>query len=362
MSQKSLRVGIIGCGQIAQESHIPALRRSKGVEIVALCDRSEDLARKVAQKFGISRYYSDSAEMLKKEELNVVNICTPPRTHPPLSIQAVEAGCHVLVEKPMALSVKECDQMIAASKSNRGNLGVVHNELFKPVVMKTKSIVRKGTIGDLTGIAIQYSKGKDDDWVMNEEHWCHKLPGGIFGDMLPHIIYLAIEFLGKLGPVAVHTRKVSSYDWMHVDELYIILKARNGMGTVISSCNWPKGTAIIDIFGTKMNLRLDIYNAVLTKYARWGSNRPWRALDNVSQSFQQVACTVSTASKKIMGRYHGGDYICIQKFIESIRNNTQPPVTAEEGKEVIRVFEKITSQIDSKLEKDGAIWKPRNDI
>lgn len=345
MSQKSLRVGIVGCGQVAQESHIPALRRSKGAEIAAVCDKNEELARRVARKVGINRYYSDFTKMLGTEELNVITICTPPRVHPSLSIQAAEAGCHVLVEKPMALTVEECDRMVTAAKNNRVSLGVVHNELFKPVVVRAKSVVEKGTIGDLLGIAVQFCRGKDDDWIRDKEHWCHKLPGGIFADMLPHIIYLAIGFLGELEPVVVHTRKFGSYDWMQVDEVYLIIKGRNGVGTVISSCNWSKGTAIIDIFGTKMNLHVDIYDAVLTKYGRWGSNRPSRALDSISQGWQQVACTVSTATKKILGRYHTGDYICIQKFIESIHNGTQPPVTGEEGGEVVQVFEKIVNQI-----------------
>ena len=212
MSKKSLRVGIVGCGQIAQESHIPAVRKSKNAQIVAVCDKNEEQARKVAQRFSVSRYYADFAEMLEKEKLNMVNICTPPKMHPSLSIQAAEAGCHVLMEKPMALTARECDEMVTAAKKNRVSLGVVHNELFKPVVVAARSIVRDGGIGDLTGIAIQYSRGKDDDWIVDKDHWCHKLPGGIFGDMLPHIIYLAIEFLGELEPVAVYTRKFGSYD------------------------------------------------------------------------------------------------------------------------------------------------------
>lgn len=102
----------------------------------------------------------------------------------------------------------------------------------------------------------------------------------------------------------------------------------------------------MDIFGTKVNLHIDIYNAVLTRYGRWGSGRPSRAIENISQSLQQVFCILSTATKKVLGRYHTGDYICIQKFIESICNNTLPPVTGEDGWEVMRVFEKIVDKIE----------------
>ena len=346
MGEKSLRVGIVGCGQIARESHIPALRKSKGVEIVAVCDTNKDLAIRVANKLKISRAYDNFTEMLRNEQPDVVNICTPPNTHSSLCIQAAEAGCHILVEKPMAPTAGDCEEMITAARNNQVSLGVVHNELFKPVVVAAISIVRRGDIGDLTGIAIQFSRGKDDDWIVNKDHWCHKLPGGIFCDMLPHTIYLALELLGGLEPVAVETRKFGGYGWMQIDELYMILKGANGLGTVISSCNWPKETAIMDIFGTKISLHVDIYNAVLTKYGRWGSSRPSRAIENISQSLQQVVCILSTATKKVLGRYHTGDYIYIHKFIESIRNDTLPPVTGEDGREVMRVFEKIVDKIE----------------
>ena len=346
MGEKSLRVGIVGCGQIARESHIPALRKSKGVEIVAVCDTNKDLAIRVANKLKISRAYDNFTEMLRNEQPDVVNICTPPNTHSSLCIQAAEAGCHILVEKPMAPTAGDCEEMITAARNNQVSLGVVHNELFKPVVVAAISIVRRGDIGDLTGIAIQFSRGKDDDWIVNKDHWCHKLPGGIFCDILPHTIYLALELLGGLEPVAVETKKFGSYEWMQMDELYMILKGANGLGTVISSCNWPKETAIIDIFGTKVNLHIDIYNAVLTRYGHWGSGRPSRAIENISQSLQQVFCILSTATKKVLGRYHTGDYICIHKFIESIRNDTLPPVTGEDGREVMRVFEKIVDKIE----------------
>ena len=351
MGEKLLRVGIVGCGQIAQESHIPALRKSKGVEIAAVCDTDENLARRIASKYKINRAYADFNKMLINEQLDVVNICTPPNTHSSLCIQAAEAGCHVLVEKPMALTAMECDQIITAAKNNHVSLGVVHNELLKPVVSAATSIVRDGGVGDLTGVAIQFSREKDDEWIVNKDHWCHKLPGGIFCDILPHAIYLALEFLGQLEPVAVEARKLGDYSWMQIDELYIILKGTNGLGTVISSCNWPKETAIIDIFGTKMILHVDIYNAVLTKYGRWGSGRPARAIENISQGLQQVFCILYTATKKVLGRYHTGDYICVQKFIECIRNNTLPPITGEDGREVMRVFDKIVD----KIEKPGPI-------
>src|SRR4030042_206900 len=99
---RPLRVGIVGCGFIAQTQHIPSLLKIKDVEIAAICDMNEDLAKRVAERFHIDRYYTDFSEMLERERVKMVDICTSPQTHVALSLQAMKGGCHVLMEKPIA--------------------------------------------------------------------------------------------------------------------------------------------------------------------------------------------------------------------------------------------------------------------
>lgn len=352
MSKEPLRVGIVGCGAVAQEWHIPALRKSQHTEIVALCDINEDLARSVAKKLNINQYYRDFAEMVKREELNLVHICTPPRSHAALSISAMEAGCHVLVEKPMAISYREADEMLVASKRNRVKLCVAHNKLFQLMMMKAKSLVDECFIGDLTGLDYRDGWPRDNDTLVNRYSWHHELPGGVFCEILPHPIYLATAFLGTLEPAIVYTKKLGSYDWMVADEVRIILEGENGMATITASCNWPKGAATLDIFGTKRNLQVDIHSGVLTSYGAGGESRLWRALDNLSQGYQRFACTASAVFNTALGKHHSGHDILIWRFVEAIREDMQPPVTGEEGREVVRVLEKITSQIESAAEKD----------
>lgn len=346
-TKEPLRVGIVGCGEVAvvRYGHIPSLLKIEDARIAAVCDKNEDLARGMAKRFHINRYYADLSEMLEKEGLDMVDICTPPNIHATLSIQAIEAGCHVLVEKPMAFSVKEADEMMAASKRNHVKLCVVHNKLFEPVLMKARAMVNEGSIGDLVGIDIK-DLSEAVALIANKDHWCHKLPGGILGEALPHPIYLAVAFLGNLEPVAVHTRKFSSYDWVVADEIRMILEGEKGVGAITFSCNSPKkDKVIIDIFGTERNLRIDLFNSVMTSYGVGGSSRPSRGLENLSQTFQLLTSTASAVVNVISGRFHCGHRTLIQRFIESIQNDTEPPVTMEEGREVVRVLEKITAQI-----------------
>lgn len=346
-ASKSLRVGIAGCGHVAQRWHIPPLLKMKGVRMVAVCDTNENLAKRTAESFRIKGYYADLSQMLKGENLDMVDICTSPKTHAILSIMAMEAGCHVLVEKMFATSTKEADEIIKASEENEAKLCVAHNKLFQPMVMRARSMTNGGVIGDLTGIDIVDAWPKENAEFTNKDHWVHKLPGGVFGEILPHPIYLAMSFLGKLEPVAVYARKLSSYEWVVADELRVILEGEKGTGMITASCNWPKGGATLDVFGTRRNLHVDLHSGVLTNFGTGGEGRPWRALDNLSQGYQLLACTTYAALNTLLGRQHSGHHTLIEKFVESIRNNTKPPVTGEEGKEVVRVLERITAQMNT---------------
>jgi len=113
---KKLKVGIVGCGFIANHRHIPAfLKLKNNVELRAMCDINEALANSVAKKCGVSNHYSSLRSMLKNEDLDIIDICTPPSIHMQVAVEATEFGCHVLMEKPMALKVSDCDLMIKAA-------------------------------------------------------------------------------------------------------------------------------------------------------------------------------------------------------------------------------------------------------
>ncbi|MFC1847865.1 Gfo/Idh/MocA family protein [Chloroflexota bacterium] len=349
-SNEPLKVGVVGCGRVtlANWGHIPSLSKVKKAKISAVCDMNENVAKTVAEKFHINRYYTDFSAMLKKEKLDIVDICTQPSTHHALSIEAMEAGCHVLVEKLMAMNSVEADEMIEAAAENNVKLCVVHNKLFKPLIMKARALVSQGDIGDLTGMDLRDAWSVNGEEAMNipdKDHWYHKLPAGALGEMLPHPIYLAMAFLGSLQPVAVYAKKIGDYEWLAADELRVILDGENGIGTITTSCNWARGEATIDLFGTKRNLHVSVHSGILMKYGYGKENYFWRALDNLGQSYQQLACTASTVANTRLGRLHSGHRVLIERFIESVQNDTRPPVTGKEGKEVVRVLEIIDDRM-----------------
>ncbi len=125
---RTLRVGIIGTGGIASGAHIPGYQRTPGVELYAACDVVEERAQAMAEKFSIPHVFTDYEQMLKLPELDVVSVCTPPFAHKDATIAALQAGKHVLCEKPMALNGREAQEMVdawhAARRTHRNKFSV----------------------------------------------------------------------------------------------------------------------------------------------------------------------------------------------------------------------------------------------
>jgi predicted dehydrogenase len=154
-----------------------------------------------------------------------------------------------------------------------------------------------------------------------------------------------MAFLGHLEPVAVYARKLGNYDWVVADELRVIMESENGIATVTSSCNSPIDVIVLVFFGTKMNLVIEISDSILFTYPSSRLSRP--ISEDFRRAFQHVSNGVWRTFNWISRRYYSGHYTLIRRFTESIQNATESPVTMEEGREVIRVYEKIAAQIDS---------------
>src|SRR6266702_1766218 len=105
-----IKVGVIGTGFIATQKHLPAWQKlASAAKITALCDVNLERGQEIARRFDVPRVYPDLQSMLLSERLDVVDICTPPKTHSLLAVEALQSGAHVLIEKPMAVTVEECD-------------------------------------------------------------------------------------------------------------------------------------------------------------------------------------------------------------------------------------------------------------
>lgn len=347
-----IKVGVVGCGFVASKWHIPSfLRLKKSAVIQAVCDLNQPLVTSVAKKFNIPKAYSNISEMLRKEHLDIVDICTPPQVHAPLAIEALEKGCHVLLEKPMALKVSDCDQMINVSKKYGLKLCVVHNEIFRPPLLKARELVKKGDIGKL--IAMQWCRlTHRTEYMSSKNHWVHKLPGGVLGETGPHAVYTSLAFLKSIKNVDIYAKKTLEYPWVPYDYFHIVLEGENAISTIIISHSSDNYVAEVSVFGTKGILKMDLQSMLLTRYELNETklvSLALSSLNTVAQTIKGVTLNAAKAMfvKNTLTRARGHDVV-IEKFVNSVINDQQPPVTAEDGRETVRVMEIIVKNFHQK--------------
>jgi predicted dehydrogenase len=347
-----LKVGVVGCGFIAKKEHIPGfLRLKRDVIISVVCDVNQSLATSVAKEFGIPRAYSNLSEMFRKENLDIVDICTPPQTHAPLAIEAMEKGCHVLVEKPMALKVSDCDQMNNVAQKCGLKLCIVHNEIFRPPLLKAKQLVAKGDIGKLTGM--RWCRLTHRRVYMSlKNHWVHRLPGGVLEETGPHAIYTSLVFLKNVKNVDICAKKTLEYPWVPYDYLNIVLEGENITSSIVISHSNDCFVADVDLFGTKGILKMDLQSMILARYELNETKLVPLALSSLNAAAQTIKGVTLNAAKVMFARNTltraRGHAVVIEKFVDSVINDQQPPVTGEEGRETVRVMEIVVKKLHQK--------------
>ena len=341
-----LKVGVVGCGFIAKKRHIPAfLRLKKNVTLSAVCDLNQELANDAAKQFGIQNVYSSLSDMLSKEHLDIVDVCTPPKIHTPVALEAMESGCNVLLEKPMAPSLKDCDRMVEASHKHGVRLSVVHNQNFYPPFLKAQKLVESGAIGKLLGMRVLILTTRDE-YIAHENHWIHKLPGGAIGETGPHAVYMSLAFLKNVKDVNVYARKQSDYPWVSYDDYRIELVGENITSSIQVSHAGDCNASEVDFFGTKGVINIDLQSMLLTRYMRKHLKPLSVASSSLSVAGQTITGVVSNVFRVILGRSMLGHDIMIEKFVESIINDKPVPVTPEEGRETIRVIDMIVNRLE----------------
>lgn len=152
MKDGKLQIGIIGCGGIARQKHLPSLKKlTEKCELTAFCDIDEERARKAAKEYGTSgaKVYTDYRELLKEDEIDVVHVLTPNVLHAPITIAAFAAGKHVMCEKPMAHNADDAQKMMDAWKKSGKQFTIGYQNRFRPEIQMLRKMVDHGELGKI---------------------------------------------------------------------------------------------------------------------------------------------------------------------------------------------------------------------
>jgi len=316
VKQSALKVAIVGAGYIAQKSHIPAWK--KLAKVVAIIDTDIEKAKRLAKFSGIApiHVYPTLEEFFLKQRADIVDICTPPMTHASLAIEAMKLGAHVVVEKPLCLSLKEAERISTVVEQEKVKLCVCHDYLFWPTTIKAKRILQEGKLGQLNGLLIKHFEWKNDPRLLNKDFWYHKLQGGIFGHILAHPLYIALDFLGELNVTNAIALKQSNREWIPFDWLFISLKTKNEQfANIMMSCNSPRGHIEVNLFGEKQILHISNFLLAYKEESKGNST-----LSSIRETLHMSSSIAFSLIPRLVNRLYGysSHYLLFKKFIETI--------------------------------------------
>lgn len=256
--EKKIKVGIIGCGGIANGKHMPSLSKLSDVEMVAFCDIVLEKAEKAKEKYGTpdAKVYTDYQELLKDPEIEVIHVCTPNRSHAPISIDSLHAGKHVMCEKPMAKTAEDARKMVAAAKETGKKLTIGYQHRHKPESIYLKSVIDRGDLGDIYyAKAYAIRRRGTPNWgvFLNE----YEQGGGPLIDIGTHSLDVTLYLMNNYEPkmvVGTTYKKVNNADcgnpwggWdkdQHTmeDSAFGFIVMKNG-ATIILESSWALNTS-----------------------------------------------------------------------------------------------------------------------
>jgi predicted dehydrogenase len=202
-----IRVGLIGVGGIARLHHL-GYKNNPQAELKAVCDIDKTLVQQRAAEWGVQKAYTDYRQLLADPSVDAVEVITPHHLHARMGIEALEAGKHVSMQKPMAVSVAECDSLIAAANRSGRLFRVFENFRYYPPLVKAKELLDSGAIGEPLSIRIKAVQGSmGEGWKIPYSRWAWRFDpaqsggGRVILDYGYHLFSVAMWFLGEVEKV-----------------------------------------------------------------------------------------------------------------------------------------------------------------
>jgi UDP-N-acetylglucosamine 3-dehydrogenase len=333
-----MRVGIIGAGIQAKVAHLPAFSKIEGVEIIGIADINEKSAKLLSKKFGIPDVYTDYHDLIGNNNVDLISICTPNHLHKQIAVDCALAGKHTLIEKPMATTVKDADEIVETAKENGVKLCVVQNYRLFPSVKETKKRIRNGRIGEIISM---HSYGHllqsfNRSWIL-------KSRAGVIEDFGPHLIDI-ILYLNNFDNI----KKVYAIGGNFGGHLELIVHAQimiefENKSIATIDLSWLSGAKEIAVYvqGTGGLLHTDIRNNHIQEIHHYST-----PLDDISSISKKLK---RTAKGAISGEYFSGAKTyyteLIENFIEHIENNRKLLITGEECRKTAIIIENAYKSI-----------------
>ncbi len=336
MPAQKTRVAIVGAGHVAQVAHIPAYRANPDVELVAIVDYDAVKAKRIKEQFGFKAAYDDINDMLKKSDVDAVDICTPNYLHAPMAIAALRSGRDVLCEKPMARNAKEAQQMVDAADTHDRILMVAMNNRFRDDAQMLQKFVAANELGEIqivkAGWLRRATDWKDRAWFTEQK----KSGGGALLDLGTPLVDLSMWITALQPSAAVSCAVYGKKGKDGVEDSGCAMIRFEGGACLMLEVNWnlrdERDVVYLQVYGSKGA-------GVLTPL-------------QLHKSIRGVLVNVTPTISKTKNYYKESYQAEIDHFIQCVRKQKEPVTSGKEALGVMKIMDAMYESASSGKEVD----------
>jgi len=317
------------------------------------------MAKQIAQRFGITKCFSDLKEMLHAISPDIVHITTPPRSHYLLAKQCLESGSHVYLEKPFTVTASETDSLIELAQHCGLKITVGHNYLFTLEMLEMRRLIEEGFLGGRPIHLESYWSYDIGDlryasaFLGNRNHWVRELPGQLFHNIISYGIAKLAQFLEdevtEIVATAHQSEQLRSLGAQEVlDELRVMIRDKSGTTAFFCFSTQIKGLNQLRIYGSTGSITADIVAGTVVPTP----NRSYKSyltyfippLRNAKEHFQNASRNVANFARRRLYQDFGMKEL-IERFYNSVRTGSQLPIPYREIILTARIMDEIFAQV-----------------
>lgn len=352
----TLRIGIVGCGKIA-DGHIEEIQKHDYTRVVAVCDLEPILAEQLALRYSVPHWYADFDRMLSEHRLDVVHIATPPHSHLTLARKSAEAGCHVFLEKPLALNAADGRRLIECFERTGRKMTINYWYKFETPSLDLGDFIARGELGDPVHVesfcGYDLEGGFGRALLSDDRHWVHQLPGKLFQNIIDHAVNKITPFLNqeRLEIIArAYRRRQESGDRTDevLDELRVmIVGSRVSAYMTFSSHARPVGH-FLRVYGTKNTIHIDhLFRTMSIEGKQTVPSAFGRLLPPFKSSWKALGQSIRNTREFAGSRFHyfAGLNRLLSLFYQSVLDDTPVPIPYAEILRVSEIIDEISTQV-----------------
>jgi predicted dehydrogenase len=344
-----MRAALIGAGHIARQ-HLACLKELPGVEVVGVCDLSRAMAESAAERFGVAHWYTDSKAMFDQARPDVVHVTTPPTSHYPLAMAALDAGAHVILEKPATVTFDQLETLVGHARGKGRSLVEDYNYLYNGATRKILGLIESGDFGDVTHVEVFICLdivGEGSAFAdPNAPHPCLSMAGGAIADFLTHLACLSHAFVGPHSKVSTTWSKRSTGP-LPSDEMRALVVAERGTAMLAFSGQTQPDAFWVRVYGTKMQASANLFETRLSLSRVRGGPKPLRPLFNSLDEARAIRRSAyGTLWRKLDGGpgAYEGLWALLAGTYRALESGQVPPITPRQVVEVNRLVADLTAR------------------